>query len=281
MSMVYAWKLAEGKRVSLEDFDPRHAGDYHKATAEARLVGLQAELGELQELCYAAQHHAVLIVLQGMDTSGKDGTIKKVMDSINPQGCRVAAFKTPTPLELTHDFLWRVHLVCPERGMFGIFNRSHYEDVLIVRVHGLVPVAVWRRRYDQINEFERTLAENRTIILKFFLHVSKEEQAERLREREEEKDKRWKLSPGDYQERGRWDEYMRAYEDALTRCATAEAPWYVVPSDHKWFRNLAIARTLVETLRPYREEWRKTILDRGKANYEALLALRAKGEAKL
>jgi polyphosphate kinase 2 (PPK2 family) len=165
--------------------------------------------------------------------------------------------------------------------MFGIFNRSHYEDVLIVRVHGLVPEAVWRRRYDQINEFERTLAENQTIILKFFLHISKEEQAERLREREEQKDKRWKLSPGDYQERRRWDEYMRAYEDALTRCATAEAPWYVVPSDHKWFRNLAIARTLVEMLRPYREEWQQTILDRGKANYEALLALRAKGEAEL
>jgi PPK2 family polyphosphate:nucleotide phosphotransferase len=197
MSTVYAWKLAEGKRVSLGDLDPGHTGEFQKATAEARLLELQAELGELQELCYAAQHHAVLIVLQGMDTSGKDGTIKKVMDSINPQGCHVAAFKTPAPLELAHDFLWRVHGACPERGMFGIFNRSHYEDVLIVRVHGLVPKEVWRRRYHQINEFERLLAENQTIILKFFLHIGKEEQAERLREREVEKDKRWKLSPGD------------------------------------------------------------------------------------
>jgi PPK2 family polyphosphate:nucleotide phosphotransferase len=281
MPTVYAWRLAEGKRVSLDHFDPRHTGDFHKSTAEARLLGLQTELGELQELCYAAQHHAVLIVLQGMDTSGKDGTIKKVMDSVNPQGCQVTAFKTPSPLELSHDFLWRVHGLCPERGMFGIFNRSHYEDVLIVRVHGLVPEAVWRKRYDQINEFEQLLAENQTIIVKFFLHISKEEQAERLREREMDKDKRWKLNPGDYQERQRWDEYMRAYEDVLTRCATAHAPWYVVPGDHKWFRNLAVARTLVDILRPYREEWRKTIRDRGKANLEAVLALRAKGEAEL
>jgi PPK2 family polyphosphate:nucleotide phosphotransferase len=279
--MDYTWKLDAGKRVSLDDYDPRHKGGVDRHLAEQRLLELQTELGELQELCFAAQQHAVMVVLQGMDTSGKDGTIKKVMDSVDPQGCRVTAFKSPSPVELAHDFLWRVHNAAPEKGMLGIFNRSHYEDVLIVRIHNLVPEDIWRHRFDQINQFEHLEARSNTIVLKFFLHISKEEQAERLLEREENEDKRWKLNPGDYTERGRWDEYMAAYEDVLCRCATPYAPWWIVPSDRKWFRNLAFAYTLVEALRPYREQWQQALRARGEQNYRALLALRARGEGLL
>jgi PPK2 family polyphosphate:nucleotide phosphotransferase len=276
--MVYAWKLDRGATVHPRDFDPRHTNGLRKKEGEAQLGALQAELGELQELCYAAQRHAVLLVLQGMDTSGKDGTIKKVMDSVDPQGCRVTSFKQPTALELGHDFLWRVHNAVPEQGMIGIFNRSHYEDVLIVRVHGLVPPEVWRRRYEAIDDFERVLTENRIILLKCFLHISFEEQAERLTARETDMDKRWKLNASDYLERRRWPEYMDAYADALHHCATPYAPWYVVPSDHKWFRNLAVAQVLAEALRPHREEWQGALRERGQKNYQELLELRAQGK---
>jgi len=273
----YVWKLTSGRRVSLDDLDPRHDGGVRRAEAPALQQALEQELSQLQELCYAAQHHAVLIVLQGMDTSGKDGSIKHVMDAINPQGCRVTAFKVPTALEQAHDFLWRAHAAAPELGTFGIFNRSHYEDVLIVRVHGLVPEAVWRRRYGQINHFERLLADSRTIILKFFLHISKEEQGQRLKDRERDPLKRWKLNAGDYKERDRWNEYMRVYEDALAKCSRPHAPWYVVPADRKWFRDLAVAHTLVSVLRPYRRDWERTMRARGERNYEELLRLRAQG----
>ena len=279
--MEYTWKLDAGKRVSLSDYDPRHKGGIDRHLAEQRLLELQTELGELQELCFAAQRRGVLVVIQGMDTSGKDGTIKKVMDSVDPQGCRVTAFKTPTSLELSHDFLWRVHNAAPERGMLGIFNRSHYEDVLIVRIHNFVPEEVWGRRFDQINQFENMLVQSNTIVLKFFLHISKEEQAKRLLEREVNMDKRWKLNAADYIERGRWDEYMHAYEDVLSRCATPQAPWFIVPADRKWFRNLAFASTLVEALRPFREEWQQTLRARGAENYKTLLALRERGEGQL
>jgi PPK2 family polyphosphate:nucleotide phosphotransferase len=279
--MVYAWKLDRGAPAHPRDFDPRHNDGVGRKEGEAQLGALQAELGELQELCYAAQRHAVLLVVQGMDTSGKDGTIKKVMDSVNPQGCRVTSFKQPSALEQAHDFLWRVHSETPEQGMIGIFNRSHYEDVLIVRVHGLVARDVWRRRYEAINAFERVLTENRTILLKCFLHISIEEQAERLLARETDLDKRWKLNASDYLERQRWPEYMEAYADALRHCATSHAPWYVVPSDRKWFRNLAVAQVLVDTLRPYREEWQRALRDRGQKNYQELLELRAQGKGQL
>jgi PPK2 family polyphosphate:nucleotide phosphotransferase len=279
--MEYTWKLDAGKRVSLSDYDPRHKGGIDRHLAEQRLLELQTELGELQELCFAAQRRGVLVVLQGMDTSGKDGTIKKVMDSVDPQGCRVTAFKTPTPLELSHDFLWRVHNAAPERGMLGIFNRSHYEDVLIVRIHNFVPEEVWGRRFDQINQFENMLVQSNTIVLKFFLHISKEEQAKRLLEREVNMDKRWKLNAADYIERGRWDEYMHAYEDVLSRCATPQAPWFIVPADRKWFRNLAFASALVEALRPYREEWQQNLRARGEENFKTLLALRERGKGQL
>jgi PPK2 family polyphosphate:nucleotide phosphotransferase len=279
--MVYAWKLDRGATVHPRDFDPRHTNGLKKKEGEAQLEALQAELGELQELCFAAQRHAVLLVLQGMDTSGKDGTIKKVMDSVDPQGCRVTSFKQPSALELGHDFLWRVHNAVPERGMIGIFNRSHYEDVLIVRVHGVVPPELWKRRYEAIDDFERVLTENRVILLKCFLHISFEEQAERLTARETDVDKRWKLNASDYLERRRWPEYMEAYADAISHCATPHGPWYVVPSDHKWFRNLAVAQVLAEALRPYREEWQGALRERGQKNYQELLELRAQGKGLL
>jgi PPK2 family polyphosphate:nucleotide phosphotransferase len=279
--MVYAWKLDAGKGVDLDAVDPRHNAGLTKEEGLALIPDLQAELSALQELCYAAEHQAVLIVLQGMDTSGKDGTIKHVMDSVNPQGCRVVTFKAPTPVERSHDFLWRVHAGVPPRGLFGIFNRSHYEDVLIVRVHGLVPEPVWRARYEHINAFEKLLADDGTIVLKFFLHISKEEQAARLLERETDKDKRWKLNAADYLERERWPAYMEAYQDALSACATPYAPWYVVPADRKWFRNLAVAQAVVEALRPHRDDWQAALRARGEENHEALLALRAQGKGKL
>ncbi|HEX2032945.1 MAG TPA: PPK2 family polyphosphate kinase [Chloroflexota bacterium] len=279
--MGYALKLDAGQPISLADHDPGSTAGLHKDEAERRLEALSEELGQLQELCYAAAHHGVLIVLQGMDTSGKDGTIEHVMRSVNPQGCRIVSFKVPTELELSHDFLWRVHAAAPERGMITIFNRSHYEDVLVARVRKLVPEAVWRARYAHINHFERLLTDNATIVLKFFLHISLEEQAERLAAREREVDKRWKLNVGDYQTRREWPAYMAAYEDALRECATEWAPWYVVPADKKWFRNLAVAQAVVETLRTHKDTWREALRERGQRQYEALLAARAKGEALL
>lgn len=272
--MDYVWKLDSGKKVSLKDFDATYSGKIKKDDASSELDKYYQELDELQELLYAAGHNAVLIVLQGMDTSGKDGTIAHVMSSINPQGCRVTSFKAPTSDELSHDFLWRVHANTPAKGMMGIFNRSHYEDVLIVRVHNLLPEAEWQANYDHINNFEKLLTGTGTIILKFFLHISKDEQAERLQSREDDKDKRWKINAGDYKERQFWDDYQQAYEDLLEKCSTDNAPWYIVPADRKWFRNLAIARTIVETLRPYRGDWEKALLARGKEAYDELLQYR-------
>jgi PPK2 family polyphosphate:nucleotide phosphotransferase len=239
-----------------------------------RLDELSEEVGALQELLYASRQNSVLIVLQGMDTSGKDGTIRQVMSEVNPLGCRVESFKVPTEEELAHDFLWRVHKVTPQLGMMTIFNRSHYEDVIVVRVRELVPETVWRRRYDQINDFERLLAESGTIILKFFLHISRYEQKERLEDREKDTDKAWKLSAGDWKERERWDDYMRAYEEALTRCTAAHAPWYVVPADKKWFRNVAVAEAIASALRPYRPEWEESLSRLAKVKLAELKAMR-------
>jgi PPK2 family polyphosphate:nucleotide phosphotransferase len=202
----------------------------------------------LQNKFYAEKKRALLIVLQGMDTAGKDGTIRHVMSGINPQGCSVTAFKVPNSEELSHDFLWRIHKAVPERGMIGIFNRSQYEDVLVVRVHKLVPKDIWQARYDEINRFERNLAENDVKILKFFLHISKEEQKKRLDDRLHDPHKKWKLSKADGKERKLWDDYVAAYEAMLHQCSTEYAPWFIIPSDHKWFRNLAVSRIIVETL---------------------------------
>jgi PPK2 family polyphosphate:nucleotide phosphotransferase len=206
------------------------------------------KLGELQKVFYADGRHALLIVLQGRDASGKDGVVRSVIGACNPMGVRVTSFKGPTPLELSHDYLWRIHQGVPEKGMMGIFNRSHYEDVLVVRVHSLVPEDVWSRRYGQINAFEQMLSENGTTILKFFLHVSRDEQKKRLRERVEDESKNWKFNANDLDERKRWDDYTAAYEDALSKCSTAWAPWYVIPSDSNKARNYLIAKRIVATL---------------------------------
>jgi len=276
--MPHAFRIDPGAPVRLSDYDPGHTGGLDKAAALSRFAELNAELDALQEDLYAAGHNSVLMILQGMDTSGKDGAIRGVMHQLNPQGCRVESFKAPTPYELAHDFLWRVHRVTPERGMFCVFNRSHYEDVLVARVHELVPREVWSARYEQINAFEPLLAANGTVVLKFFLHISKGEQEKRLLQREKEVGKAWKLSAGDWRERESWDAYRQAYEDALSRCSTAAAPWYVVPADRKWHRNLAITETLVRTLRPYRATWRERLAEVSRERLAELAAYRASAD---
>ncbi len=237
------------KPVTLKDYDPDYTGGVTKDAARQELDKLQVEIALRQEMLYAQGKFALLIVLQGMDTSGKDGTVKKVFEEVNPLGVRVASFKTPTPLELSHDFLWRIHQQTPPKGYIGIFNRSHYEDVLIVRVENLVPQAVWEQRYEQINQFEAMLSANGTRILKFFLHISKAEQKKRLQERLDDPEKHWKFSLGDLPVRAKWDEYMRAYEAVLTRCNTEAAPWHIIPANYKWYRDLVISRTIVNVMK--------------------------------
>ena len=247
------YRVKPGTKLKLEKFDPDDTGDYQKnekgkAKAKAAKAELIEQLRGLQERLYANATQALLIVLQGMDTSGKDGTIKNVMSGVNPQGCRVATFKTPTSLELAHDFLWRVHREAPPKGHIGIFNRSHYEDVLITRVHGLISDKQAKLRLDQIQEFEELLCENGTVVLKFFLHISKDEQRERLEERIRDPEKRWKFNVGDLEERKLWDEYMTAFEDVISATSTDHAPWYIVPANRKWYRDLVVADTVVATL---------------------------------
>jgi PPK2 family polyphosphate:nucleotide phosphotransferase len=238
-----------GKKIKLDKWDPEDTLGWDKNhKMKASLAKTIEKLDELQYLLYAEHKRALLIVLQGLDAAGKDGTIRHVMAGVNPQGCRVTSFKKPTSEELSHDFLWRIHKAVPPVGDIGIFNRSHYEDVLIARVHNLVPKEVWSRRYDEINEFERTLEENNVKILKFFLHISKDEQKRRFQQRIDDKDRRWKISEADFAERKYWDDYTKAYEAALTNCSTEHAPWYVIPSNKKWFRNLAVSHIAVETL---------------------------------
>jgi PPK2 family polyphosphate:nucleotide phosphotransferase len=212
------------------------------------LQDLTNRLETLQELLYAQAKHKILIVLQAMDAGGKDGTIRHVFEGVNPQGVKVAGFKVPTPQELAHDYLWRIHQHTPGNGEIVIFNRSHYEDVLVVRVHELVPPSVWRKRYAQINDFERMLVEEGTTVLKFFLHISPDEQKERLQARLDDPTKHWKFSSGDLKERKRWPDYVKAYEAVLSRTSTEWAPWHIVPANRKWYRNLVIATTIVETL---------------------------------
>jgi PPK2 family polyphosphate:nucleotide phosphotransferase len=238
-----------GKKIKLDKWDPEDTLGWEKNhKMKASLEKTIEKLDNLQYLLYAEHRRALLIVLQGLDAAGKDGTIRHVMSGVNPQGCRVTSFKKPTSEELAHDFLWRIHKAVPPTGDIGIFNRSHYEDVLIARVHNLVPKEVWARRYDEINDFERALEENNVKILKFFLHISKDEQKSRFQQRIDDKDRQWKISESDFAERKYWDDYTKAYEAALTNCSTKHAPWYVVPSNKKWFRNLAVSHILVETL---------------------------------
>ena len=248
--MLDALLVRPGSAADLEQRDPRDTlGVPGKEDAAVRLAALLEEVSSLQERLYAEGTRSVLLVLQGLDASGKDGTIRRVFTGVNPQGCHVTSFKAPALVELAHDFIWRVHANCPARGMIGIFNRSHYEDVVTVGVLGLAPEAVWRRRPERIVEFERLLAEEGTTVLKCFLHVSAEEQRERFAERLADPSKRWKHNPRDEETSRRFGEFTAAYDEAITATSTAWAPWYVIPADRNWVRNLAVATVLAEALR--------------------------------
>jgi PPK2 family polyphosphate:nucleotide phosphotransferase len=244
-------RLAPGSRIKLREFDSSDTSEFKGGKKEglAALHDLLQELDALQELLYAEHKHKVLIVLQGMDTSGKDGTIHRVFEGVNPQGVRVASFKAPTPEEQDHDYLWRIHQQAPGNGEIVIFNRSHYEDVLIVRVHKLVPAKTWRARYKEINDFEKMLSSAGTLILKFFLHIGFDEQKKRLGERLNDETKLWKYNPDDLKERALWRQYMQAYETVLNKTTTAYAPWVVVPSDHRWFRDWVVSDAIVKALK--------------------------------
>jgi PPK2 family polyphosphate:nucleotide phosphotransferase len=238
-----------GKRVKLSDYDPSYTGGYEKKGEVKALVKANlARMAELQELMFAEGKHALLIVLQAMDAGGKDSTIRHVMDAFNPQGCRVVGFGVPTERELAHDFLWRIHQHTPSLGNVTIFNRSHYEDVLVVRVNELVPKEVWQRRYEYINGFERLLADSGVTIVKFYLHISKDEQKERFQERLDRPEKNWKFNPGDLGTRAQWDDYMAAFEGVFAKCNHPWAPWYIVPANKKWYRNLVVSTALVEAM---------------------------------
>jgi PPK2 family polyphosphate:nucleotide phosphotransferase len=234
--------------LKLVEIDPNNTLGRNKNDIENELVELHSTLSQLQYRLYIENKKALLIILQGMDASGKDGTIKHVMSAFHPLGCRVESFKVPTTEELAYDFLWRIHKVVPRKGFVGVFNRSHYEDVVEVRVQNLAPRSVWSQRYDHINQFEKILTLSDTKIIKFFLHISKGEQKERLLERLSDPDKRWKVDDSDFTKRKKWDQYMKAYSDVLNRCSVADAPWFVIPANKKWFRNWVISKIIVETL---------------------------------
>jgi PPK2 family polyphosphate:nucleotide phosphotransferase len=251
-----------GTKVKLKDYDPDYTGEYkNKTQAQKKILEMQNNMIELQELLYAENKRSVLIILQAMDTGGKDGTIKNVMSGVDPQGCEVESFKVPTPEELSHDFLWRAHKVTPGKGKITIFNRSYYEDVLVVRVHDLVPKEIWSKRYEHINGFEQCLTGNDTIIFKFFLHISKDEQKKRLEERLEDPAKRWKFSDADLKERQYWNDYMDAYEDVLTKCSTDYAPWYIIPANKKWYRNVLIGEIIVNELKNLNMKYPESKID--------------------
>ena len=253
--------VAPGDSVKLDSIDANYTGKIQSEEAETQLEKHHKAFRELQYLMYAENKRSLLIVLQGRDASGKDGTIRKVFSVMNPQGCTVKSFKVPSRVEAAHDFLWRCHNAVPARGQVTIFNRSHYEDVLVVRVHSLVPKKVWSRRYAHINAFEELLYDNHTQILKFFLHIDQEEQLERFKKRIDNPAKHWKISDADYAERPYWDAYTDAFEDALEKCSTKHAPWFVIPSNKKWFRNLAIARIVVDTLQDMNMQFPEPVVD--------------------
>ncbi len=244
------YQIEPNQKVDLREWDTHETSAWEgdKKSAKTHLSELNEHLEKLQELLYAERKRRVLIVLQGMDTGGKDGVIRSVFEGVNPSGVRVASFKAPSAIELDHDYLWRIHKQTPAKGEIVIFNRSHYEDVLVVRVHELVPEKVWKRRFDQINAFEKLLSDEGTVILKFFLHISKDEQKERLQERIDIPEKQWKFSSGDLKERALWDLYQKAYEDVLEKTSTEDAPWYIVPADRNWYRNLIISNVIIDTL---------------------------------
>ncbi len=251
------YRIAPGKKFSMQQINPNDSANFPsgKSDGEEELLKLNKKLEALQELLYAEQKHKFLVVLQAMDTGGKDGVIRHVFEGVNPQGVSVASFKVPTPQELSHDYLWRVHQQTPGKGEIVIFNRSHYEDVLVVRVHNFVPKKIWSKRYEQINAFEKVLAEEGTTILKFYLHIDKDEQKKRLEARRDDPEKCWKFNVGDLKERELWDDYLQAYEDAISRTSTEWAPWYVVPANKKWYRDLVVASVIINKLESLKMEW--------------------------
>lgn len=259
------FRVEPGSKVNLDDIDPDDTGEYKSAEeTTAKLNEKLARIAKLQERLYAEGKRALLIIFQGMDTSGKDGATKSVLRDVNPAGANVVSFKAPSKEELSHDFLWRINQKIPARGMIGAFNRSHYEDVLIVRVHNFVPKDVWSKRYDQINAFERTLTDSYVKIVKIFLHISKSEQKQRLEDRVADKEKHWKFNPADLNEREYWDDYMEAYEDALSKCSTKWAPWFILPADKKWYRNLAVADIVQDALEDFDPKFPKPDWDPAK-----------------
>jgi PPK2 family polyphosphate:nucleotide phosphotransferase len=274
----YAHLIDGSRKARLGRFDPAATAGIDKQAGLAQLEKLGQEFSELENLLTYARQHALLVVLQGRDASGKDGAIRKVMEFSNIQNARVAPFKVPTEIEQAHDFLWRAHNVVPEHGHIALFNRSHYEDVIAARVHRAVPERVWKARYAHINAFERLLADGNVIILKFCLHVSFEEQVARLVAREKDPRTAWKLNPQDWRELPLSDQVDAAYEDALNKCSSPDLPWYLVPADKKWFRNLAIMQRLVLTLRPYRKEWLNTLKEMGREALKEIRALHAQAD---
>jgi PPK2 family polyphosphate:nucleotide phosphotransferase len=262
MNYLERFRVSPKAKVKLKHIDADFT-DQHESQqqAQAETEKYCEKLWDLQELLYAERRHALLICLQAMDTGGKDGTINHVLGAMNPQGCRVAPFREPSAEEAAHDFLWRAHKAAPAKGEIVIFNRSHYEDVLVVRVHKLVPKDVWSQRYDVINAFEKGLSEQNIHILKFYLHISKQEQLRRFRARLDDPTKQWKISESDYKERRFWGAYRSAYQDALSKCSNKHAPWFVIPANHKWFRNLAVARIVVEYLEGLKMKYPKPSVD--------------------
>jgi PPK2 family polyphosphate:nucleotide phosphotransferase len=262
MTFTDQFRIKPGSKVNLGKTDPNYHNGYKNEEAVANeLKDYTQRMSELQAVLYAENKHALLIVLQGMDGSGKDGTIHHVMSALNPQTCSVVGFKVPTEEELAHDYLWRIHLNTPRKGQITVFNRSHYEDVLVVRVHNLVPEEVWSKRYNEINAFERELANAGTTIVKFFLHIDKDEQLKRFRDRLDESSKQWKISESDYTEREYWDAYQEAYMEALGKCSFNYAPWYVIPANYKWFRDLAVSQILVDTMEGLKMKYPEPTVD--------------------
>jgi len=269
MKLEKRFHVGPREKVKLSKHDPDDsAGITNKEKCENALAKNIQHLFELQTLLAASNQYSVLIVLQAMDAGGKDGTIRHVMTGLNPQACRVTSFKVPSDEEADHDFLWRIHHAVPRLGEIGIFNRSHYEDVLVARVHKLVPKSVWQARYDQINAFEKILVDNNTVILKFFLHISKDEQKRRIEQRMQDPLKNWKISEADFSERRHWDDYSEAFEDAISNCSTKHAPWYIIPANKKWFRNLAVSQIIEERMAELKMKYPASKVDLSKVRVE-------------
>jgi PPK2 family polyphosphate:nucleotide phosphotransferase len=267
-------------KVHLDRISPDPPRGITQEGARARLKAIGEELFDLQDAMWGAKTHALLVVLQGRDGAGKDGAIKNVAGCFNPRGVIATSFGIPTPEEKQHDFLWRVHRHAPRLGETALFNRSHYEDVLVVRVHDLAPKSLWKQRYGHITDFEELLAEHDTLVIKFFLHISADEQEQRLLDREADPEKAWKLNVGDWKERDFWDDYTEAYEDAISRTARKHAPWVVVPANAKWYRDLVVAEAMLQAMKPHRKAWERTLGDMGRHGREALAAFRAERDGR-